>query len=86
MAAIPTESLILIALIIVVCVLGVLSAIAGQVRDTRAEITLRKRVAELKRRAEEHLNASITIVGDDEPGDVIILDDDEPESAPRLAA
>lgn len=85
MAAIPTESLILIALIIGVCVLGVLSAIAGQVRDTRAEITLRKRVAELKRRAEDHLNASITIVGDDESGDVIILDD-EPESAPRLAA
>ncbi|MCW5777436.1 MAG: hypothetical protein KIS87_13450 [Phycisphaeraceae bacterium] len=85
MAAIPSESLILIALIIGLCVLAVLSAIAGQVRDTRAEITLRKRVAELKRRAEDHLNASITIVDDDEPGDVFILDD-EPATATRAAA
>ncbi len=85
MAAIPSESLILIALIIGLCVLGVLNAIAGQVRDTRAEIMLRKHVAELKRRAEDHLNASISIVDDDAPGDVIILDD-EPETASRLAA
>ncbi|HRQ72887.1 MAG TPA: hypothetical protein PLU35_07660 [Phycisphaerales bacterium] len=85
MAAIPSESLILIALIIGLCVLAVLNAIAGQVRDTRAEITLRKRVAELKRRAEDHLNASITVVDDDEQGDVIILDD-EPATATRAAA
>ncbi|GIK18064.1 MAG: hypothetical protein DYG93_03580 [Leptolyngbya sp. PLA2] len=83
MAAIPSESLILIALIIGLCVLGMLNAIAGQIRDTRAEITLRRRVADLKRRAEEHLNASITIVDDDEPGDVIILED---EPATRAAA
>mgnify|MGYP005842115841 CR=1 FL=1 len=85
MAAVPSESLILITLIIGLCVLGVLDAIAGQIRDTRAEITLRKRVAELRRCAEDHLNDSVVIVGDDEPGSVTVVDD-KPTTATRAAA